>query len=194
MSASTTTTWTPQQAGMLAFLLSEVAFFGTLIMTYVYFLRQSVTSSPGPAEVFDMPLVIGATVCLFASSGTVHMAERALHHGWRRGFLAWWSATIALGAAFLAGTAYEWYTLIGHWGLTISRNMFGSCYFTLVGFHATHVTIGVLLMTTLFGLALRGQITRDHAAGVQLVAWYWHFVDAVWVVVFTLVYIVGRQA
>ena len=86
----------------------------------------------------------------------------------------------------------EWNELISKWGLTISRNMFGTTYFTLVGFHALHVTIGVIMMSIVFGLAWRRQITERNETGVEVVAWYWHFVDGVWVVVFTLVYFVGR--
>jgi cytochrome c oxidase subunit 3/cytochrome o ubiquinol oxidase subunit 3 len=94
--------------------------------------------------------------------------------------------------AFLLGTAYEWNGLIRDHGLTISRNLFGTTYYTLVGFHALHVTIGVLVMLTVLGLALRRQVTVQNASGVQLVSWYWHFVDVVWIVVFTVVYLVGR--
>jgi cytochrome c oxidase subunit 3/cytochrome o ubiquinol oxidase subunit 3 len=102
-----------------------------------------------------------------------------------------WAATIALGVLFLLGTAYEWYGLIAH-GLTIGRNLFGSTYYTLVGAHALHVTGGVTIMLVVLGLALGRQVTAANRAGVGLVAWYWHFVDVVWLVVFTVVYLVGR--
>ena len=178
------------QVGMIAFLLSEVAFFSTLIVTYIIFLGKD-TSGPTPA-VLSLPLVICTTICLLSSSGTIHMAERSLHAGSRPGFFRWWSATIALGVLFLLGTAYEWYNLITREGLTINRNLFGSTYYTLVGFHGLHVTAGVILMLTILGLAARRQITGDRPAAVQLTSWYWHFVDAVWVAVFTVVYLVGR--
>ena len=100
--------------------------------------------------------------------------------------------TIVLGALFLLGTMWEWRELIGTWGLTISRNLFGTTYFTLVGFHALHVTIGLTVMSIVFGLARRNQISTNNAIGVEVISWYWHFVDAVWLVVFTLVYLVGR--
>jgi cytochrome c oxidase subunit III len=179
----------PGQAGMLSFLASEVAFFGTLIMAYVFFLRQTVASTPSPKEVFYLPLVLAATACLLSSSVTVHFAEKALHAGNRSLFVTLWGLTIALGACFLAGTAIEWHDLIFTHRLTINRNMFGTTYFTLVGFHAFHVTVGLVALTTILGLALRGVL---HPQPVQLMSWYWHFVDAVWVVVFTLVYVVGR--
>ena len=120
-----------------------------------------------------------------------HLAERTLGRGDQGGFLRLWAATIALGVLFLLGTAYEWYGLISR-GLTIGRNLFGSTYYTLVGAHALHVTGGVTIMLIVLGLALRRQVTTANRAGVGLVSWYWHFVDAVWVVVFTVVYLLGR--
>ena len=99
----------------------------------------------------SLPLVIGMTVCLLSSSVTVHLAEKSLRSGARSAFMRWWSATILLGIAFLAGTGYEWTTLIGRHGLTISRNLFGTTYYTLVGFHALHVTVGVIVMLILLG-------------------------------------------
>jgi cytochrome c oxidase subunit 3/cytochrome o ubiquinol oxidase subunit 3 len=180
----------PPQWGMVTFLVSEVAFFSTLIATYVSFLGRPL-DGPTPA-VLSLSLVIGTTVCLLSSSVTAHFAERALRGGSRTGFVALWSATIALGVAFLAGTAYEWNELISEHGLTISRNVFGSAYYTLVGFHALHVTIGVLILLVVLGLVLRGRVTSSHPLAAELTSWYWHFVDGVWVVVFTVVYVVGR--
>jgi cytochrome c oxidase subunit 3/cytochrome o ubiquinol oxidase subunit 3 len=180
----------PVQWGMVAFLMSEVAFFGTLIATYLSFLGRP-QSGPTPA-VLSLSLVIGTTICLLSSSVTVHLAEGALRGGAWAGFVTWWSATIGLGVLFLVGTAYEWHDLISEHGLTISRNIFGSTYYTLVGFHALHVTAGVITLVVVLGLVLRGQVTASHPVAAEMTAWYWHFVDAVWVVVFTVVYVVGR--
>jgi len=182
------------KAGMLAFLLSEVAFFSTLITTYVVFLRETKAADPGPAQVFkdDMPLVLAATICLLASSVTIHLAEGALHRGRRDSFLGFWGLTILLGATFLACTAKEWYKLINHFGLTISRNMFGSTFFTLVGFHAAHVTVGLVILSIIWLLAWRRDVSAQNPTGVEVVSWYWHFVDGVWIVVFSLVYLIGR--
>jgi cytochrome c oxidase subunit 3/cytochrome o ubiquinol oxidase subunit 3 len=180
----------PVQWGMVSFLLSEVAFFGTLIATYLSFVGKE-QSGPTPA-VLSLRLVIGTTICLLSSSVTVHLAERALRAGAKSRFLALWSATIGLGVLFLAGTAYEWNTLISEEGLTISRNVFGSTYYTLVGFHALHVTAGVAILTIVLGLVVRGEVTPSHPVAAEMTSWYWHFVDAVWVVVFTVVYVVGR--
>lgn len=179
------------KVGMICFLISEAAFFSTLLMGYIYFLRQTIASDPGPNQVFHMPLVLAATACLLSSSLTVHLADLALRRGARGRFLALWAATIALGVVFLGGTALEWRELIGTYGLTIGRNMFGTTYFTLVGFHAAHVTAGVIMMSIVLGLALR-RAGAVSATGVEVVSWYWHFVDGVWVAVFTLVYVIGR--
>jgi cytochrome c oxidase subunit 3/cytochrome o ubiquinol oxidase subunit 3 len=177
----------PAQWGMLSFLLSEVAFFSTLITVYLTY-SKSVDSGPTPA-ILALPLVIGTTICLLSSSATIHMADKAQRGGNVSGFKLWWFLTIALGIVFLAGTAYEWYGLIQKHNLTISRNLFGTTYYTLVGFHALHVTVGVITMLIILGLALReGQRPRP-GTDVELVSWYWHFVDGVWIVVFTVVYL-----
>lgn len=182
---------TARQYGMLSFLVSEVAIFSTLIVTYLFYLGKD-TVGPTPAEALSLSLVLCTTACLLASSATIHKAESSLEHGTQQGFLIWWLATILLGALFLAGTAYEWHELITQHKLTISRNLFGTTYYTLVGLHAIHVTVGVAVMLIVFGMAASRQVTRASRAGVQLVGWYWHFVDVVWLVVFTVVYLVGR--
>jgi cytochrome c oxidase subunit 3/cytochrome o ubiquinol oxidase subunit 3 len=175
---------------MISFLLSEVAFFSTLIVVYRVYLGAE-QDGPTPA-VLSLRLVIGTTLCLLASSVTVHLAVKSLSAGERSAFVRWWSATILLGGIFLAGTAYEWRELVVFHGLTLSRNLFGTTYYTLVGFHALHVTVGVVVMLTVLGLALSRLVTSENRGGVELVSWYWHFVDVVWVVVFTVVYVAGR--
>jgi cytochrome c oxidase subunit 3/cytochrome o ubiquinol oxidase subunit 3 len=184
------TSLTPTHWGMISFLLSEVAFFGTLITTYLHFLGKD-TVGPTPA-ILSLSLVIGTTICLLSSSLTVHLAEGQLRGGAQGAFRFWWLATIVLGVAFLGGTAYEWYGLITHNHLTISSNLFGTTYYTVVGFHALHVTGGVIAMLIVLGLALRGEMTASNHVGAQVVSWYWHFVDGVWIVVFTVVYLLGR--
>ena len=184
-------TLSPGQWGMLSFLLSEVAIFSTLIISYLFYLGKDVVG-PTPAEALKLPLVLCTTACLLASSATIHLAERTLERGDQGGFIRWWAATAVLGVLFLLGTAYEWYGLINHYGLTISRNLFGTTYYTLVGLHALHVTGGVMALLIVLGLALARQVTSANRAGVGLISWYWHFVDGVWVVVFTVVYLVGR--
>jgi cytochrome c oxidase subunit 3/cytochrome o ubiquinol oxidase subunit 3 len=176
---------------MISFLVSEVALFGTLIVTYIFYIGRD-TEGPTPAKALSLSLVLWTTACLLASSGTVHVAERRLERGDRGGFIFWWLATIVLGAVFLVGTGFEWHDLIYRQGLTISRNLFGSAYYTLVGLHACHVTGGVTIMLIVLGLFLGRLMTSANRGGVGLVSWYWHFVDVVWVVVFTVVYLLGR--
>ena len=180
----------PVRWGMLAFLLSEVAFFSTLVVAYISFMHAA-DGGPTPA-VLSLPLVICTTICLLSSSATIHQAERRLRGGGQAAFLFWLAATMLLGVLFLSGTAYEWYDLITHEGLTISRNLFGTTFYTLVGFHALHVTGGLIAMAIVLGLAIRGRISASNHLGAEMVGWYWHFVDGVWIVVFTVVYLIGR--
>ena len=184
-------TLSPAQWGMVSFLTSEVALFSTLIVTYIYYLGKDIVG-PTPAEALSLTVVPYTTACLLGSSGTIHLAESRLKRGSRGGFIGWWAATIVLGALFLGGTGIEWHDLIVGHHLTISRNLFGTTFYTLVGLHALHVTGGVVLLSLVFVLALRRRVTTVHRTGVELVSWYWHFVDVVWVVVFTVVYVVGR--
>ena len=171
--------------GMVAFLVSEAALFSTLIVVYLTFLGKDAVG-PSPHEALSLPLVIGTTICLLSSSATIHRAEGRMRRGDIPGFRRWWAATIGLGLAFLMGTGYEWFELIARHGLTIDRNLFGSTFYTLVGFHGLHVTAGLVGLLVVF---LVGPIRRG---AVELVSWYWHFVDGVWVVVFSVVYLYGR--
>jgi cytochrome c oxidase subunit III len=179
--------------GMASFLVSEVAFFGTLIVTYVAFMGRDVVG-PTPAEALSLPLVVVSTLCLLSSSVVIHAAERALQREEPGIFCFFLAATIALGIAFLALTGVEWHGLITEHQLTIGRNLFGTTYYTLVGFHAFHVTVGVIVMLIVLGLTLGRRITPAHRTGVTLVGWYWHFVDAVWIVVFLVVYVASRSS
>jgi cytochrome c oxidase subunit III len=179
------------QWGMISFLVSEAALFSTLIVVYLSYLGRD-TVGPTPAEALSLPLVLCTTLCLLSSSVTVHLAERASRLGDHARFCRFWAATVALGVIFLLGTAYEWRELIVRHELTISRNLFGTTYYTLVGFHGLHVTAGVLVMLVVLGLTLARRVTVGNQLGIELVSWYWHFVDAVWIVVFTVVYVFGR--
>jgi cytochrome c oxidase subunit III len=176
----------PGQWGMLAFLVSEAALFSTLIVVYLTFVGKDVVG-PTPRESLSMPLVIVTTICLLSSSGTIHRAEEQLRSGEAAGFRKWWLATIGLGILFLAGTGYEWFELITRHHLTLSRNLFGSTFYTLVGFHGLHVTVGLVTMLVIFFLR-----PGPNSRAVGLASWYWHFVDAVWIMVFSVVYLYGR--
>jgi cytochrome c oxidase subunit 3/cytochrome o ubiquinol oxidase subunit 3 len=187
---------TAQQWGMIAFLVSEAAFFSTLLMTYLWYLGRDIVG-PTPAEALSLPLVIGNTIVLLSSSVTIYLAERSLQSDGsivrpRARFCWFWGATIVLGVLFLGGTAYEWYDLMVRHHLTISRNLFGTTYYTVVGFHGLHVTAGVVTMLILLGLGLRQEVSASYHKGVELASWYWHFVDGVWIAVFTIVYLIGR--
>jgi cytochrome c oxidase subunit 3/cytochrome o ubiquinol oxidase subunit 3 len=176
------------QVGVLGLIASESAFFACFVVAYLLYLGR-IRTGPG-VEVLEVPWL--GTACLFSSSATVALALRALRRARGAAFLAWWALTIALGAAFLVGTGLEWHRLIVHEGLGISTNLLGTTFYPLVGFHAAHVAVGVLLLAVVAAIALRARLEPRHAEPVELVAWYWHFVDAVWVVVFTTVYGIGR--
>lgn len=179
------------RVGMIAFLCSEVAFFSTLLVTFATFLREDAAASgPTPQNSLGFGLVLPNSICLFASSATVVMAMRALRNGNSSAFVGWMLLTIALGVEFIVGTGYEWHGLIEDKGLTIRTNMFGSAFYTLVGFHAFHVTLGLMCLTLMLVLFLAGKISAENNEPAELVSWYWHFVDGVWGAVLTLVYIV----
>jgi cytochrome c oxidase subunit III len=175
--------------GMLALILTESAFFSIFVVAYIFYLGKSL-SGPYPKEVLSPPIL--NTVCLLSSSFTIVLAIRALRAGAIRTFAIWWFITFALGAEFLAGTALEWRRLIYHDGLTIGTNLFGTTYYTLVGLHALHVTIGLLLILLVLLLTMCGYMNERHVERTDVLSWYWHFVDAVWVVVFITVYVIGR--
>jgi cytochrome c oxidase subunit III len=185
-------TWTLPYRGkvaMASLIIAEASIFTIFVVAYLFYLGKSLTG-PTPAEVLETPIFF--TICLLSSSITIHFAGRSLERKNRLAFLTLWSLTIILGGLFLFGTGMEWHRLIYEHGLTISTNLFGTTYYSLVGLHAFHVTAGLLMLTIvlIFGLARR--VGEDQFRRVDVLALYWHFVDAVWVVVFTVVYIVGR--
>ncbi|QDU47266.1 Cytochrome c oxidase subunit 3 [Symmachiella dynata] len=180
----------PKKVGMACFLCSEAAFFMTLLVGYGLYLGRDLTG-PTPAEVLSMPLVIVNTILLLSSSITIALAMKRYEKSEFGQFRLFLGLTIFLGAAFIVGTGIEWKGLIEDHGLTISRNLFGTTFYTLIGFHATHVTIGLIMMSTLLGIQAAGRLGTDSPAA-ELISWYWHFVDGVWIVVFCLVYVFGR--
>jgi cytochrome c oxidase subunit 3 len=174
--------------GMLSFIIAESAIFTIFVVAYLFYLGKSITG-PTPQNVLEVPIFY--TICLLSSSVTIHLAGKRLARVQSTAFLLLWLLTIALGATFMFGTAQEWRRLIYEHGLTISTNLFGTTYYSLVGLHAFHVTLGLVMLTAVSGLVVAGHI-RTQAARVNVLSLYWHFVDAVWVVVFTVVYIIGR--
>jgi len=177
------------RVGIVALIVAETAMFTIFVVAYLYYVGKSLTG-PTPAEVLDLPVLI--SILLWSSSMTIHLAVRALRGGRVQTFLRWWFLTILLGALFLTGTGREWYRLIVDHGLTIRTNLFGTTFYSLVGLHASHVTVGLILLLTVAIFASLGKVQREHEPRLDVLAYYWHFVDAVWVVVFTVVYIVGR--
>ena len=180
------------KVGMASLIFMESALFSAFLVTYLYYIGKSPTG-PQPMDCLELGLVTINSICLFASSATVVFAVRALSRGSLKGFQVWMLLTILLGLEFLVGTGLEWKKLIEVQGLTIDSNVFGTTFYTLVGFHAFHVIVGLVLLTGTFMLALCGCIKPERdTERVEIATWYWHFVDVVWIIVFTLVYFVGK--
>lgn len=167
---------------------AEAAIFTIFVVAYIFYIGKSVTG-PQPKDVLHAPIFY--SICLLASSLTIHVAVRKLVTGKMAAFANWWLLTIVLGGTFLYGTAHEWVHLIYDEGLTVSTNLFGTTYYSLVGLHAFHVTMGLLALSTVALFHFAAKLRRAHAEQLEILSMYWHFVDAVWVVVFTVVYVVG---
>jgi len=175
--------------GMTCLIIAESAIFVIFVVAYVYYIGKSLVG-PTPHDVLDIPVV--ATVCLLSSSITVHFSVHDLRGARVRRSAGWLAATVLLGGIFIGFTAYEWYDLIYHRGLTIRTNLFGTTFYSLVGLHASHVIVGLIMLSLTLVFALAGKVNQRHAERLEVLSLYWHFVDAVWVVVFTVVYIIGR--
>jgi cytochrome c oxidase subunit 3/cytochrome o ubiquinol oxidase subunit 3 len=174
---------------MFALIVAESAIFVIFVVAYLFYLGKSLTG-PTPKQVLEAPIFY--SICLLSSSITIHLAVKALRAGNVGSFRAWWFGTIVLGATFLYGTAHEWHRLIYKDGLTISTNLFGTTYYSLVGLHGFHVIVGLICLSTVMAFALLGDVQQQHTYRVDVLSLYWHFVDVVWIVVFTVVYIIGR--
>jgi cytochrome c oxidase subunit 3 len=190
--AATSAAWqlpTRRKAAVAWLIVTESAMFTIFVVAYLFYLGKSLTG-PSPAQVLETPVI--STLCLLGSSVTIMWAAGAFRRMHVARFRLWWMLTIGLAAVFLAATAAEWRRLITVHHLTISTNVFGTTFYALVGLHATHVIVGVTLLTLVLALSLTGKVRQAHAEHVEMISWYWHFVDAVWVVVFTVVYVIGR--
>src|SRR6201987_630249 len=184
--------WTLPYRGKVAMaclIIAESSIFTIFVVAYLFYIGKSLTG-PTPRDVLETPIFF--TICLLSSSLTIHYAGKFLQKGERSAFLSLWSLTILLGGLFLFGTGQEWHRLIYEHGLTISTNLFGTTYYSLVGLHAFHVTAGLIMLLTVAIFAFAGRVGREQSQRIEVLSLYWHFVDAVWVVVFTVVYIVGR--
>ncbi len=177
------------KVGMWCLIIAESAIFSIFVVAYLYYAGKSL-SGPTPSQVLRVPVF--NSICLFSSSFTIVMAERAIARGLVKMFAAWWFVTIALGVIFILGTAREWYHLIYGEGLTIRSSLFGTTYYSLVGLHAFHVIVGLIGLSIIMIFAVLGYVKQEHADRIAVFAMYWHFVDAIWVVVLSVVYFVAR--
>ena len=177
------------RVGMIGLICAETSLFLVFVVAYLFYIGKSI-NGPYPKDVLELPVF--NTVCLLSSSISVGLAVRALRRGGMALGGVWFLVTMALGAEFLVGTAREWYRLIVTHGLTIGTNLFGTTFYSLVGLHASHVTIGLVILTLLCVFSFTGGLRGEQVERAEIASWYWHFVDGVWVVVFTVVYVVGR--
>lgn len=177
------------RVGIIGLIVAEISLFGVFVVAYLYYIGKSL-NGPYPKDVLDLPVL--STICLLSSSISVALGARALRRGSVRRSGGWLFVTVALGAIFLAATTREWYRLIYRHGLTIGTNLFGTTFYPLVGLHATHVIAGLLMLGLCCLFAFSGALRPAHGERVEIVSWYWHFVDGIWVVVFTVVYVIGR--
>ena len=177
------------KVAMASLIIAESAIFTIFVVAYLFYVGKSL-SGPTPREVLETPIFY--TICLLSSSLSIHLAAKSLARDRVSAFVGLWLLTIALGGSFLYGTAQEWHRLIYEHGLTISTNLFGTTYYSLVGLHGFHVTAGLIMLLIVAVFALAGRVRAEQSRRVEVLAMYWHFVDAVWVVVFTVVYVLGR--
>ena len=177
-----------RKVAVISLIVTESALFTIFLVAYLFYMGRSL-NGPYPSEVLTFPLM--ATIALLSSSVTIVFSEMALHRGNKAAFHVWWAITIGLGAYFLWFTGMEWKHLIFTENLTLATNVFGTTFYSLVGLHASHVIIGLFLLTLILILSLLGKIPADHREHIEMISWYWHFVDAIWIVVVTVVYIIS---
>jgi cytochrome c oxidase subunit III len=173
---------------MWCLIAAESAIFTIFVVAYIFYIGKSQTG-PQPKDVLHTPIFY--TFCLLSSSLTIHIALRRMAAREGAAFGRWWIATILLGGTFLFGTGREWNHLITVDGLTISTNLFGTTYYSLVGLHAFHVTVGLIALSMVAIFYFSGRLGSEYLERLDVLSMYWHFVDAVWVVVFTVVYVIG---
>jgi heme/copper-type cytochrome/quinol oxidase subunit 3 len=173
---------------MWAFLGSDCMFFGSLIGTYLVYRGRSHVG-PTPGELFDIPYTSVSAFALLMSSLAMVLALAAIQRGDIRRLKIWLLAVAGLGLIFLGGQVYE-FTTFGAEGLSLQVSTFGTSFFVLTGFHGTHVFFGVVWLLSIFMLAVRGEMTQARSLDVEIAGLYWHFVDIVWIIIFTVVYLI----
>jgi heme/copper-type cytochrome/quinol oxidase subunit 3 len=178
-----------EKLAMWAFLGSECLLFGALISTYFLYRGRSAADTPQPIDIYDIPYTSVSSFVLLMSSLTMVLALSAIQRGDHHRLRIWLTATALLGASFIAGQVYEFTAFIRE-GLTIKTNLFGSSFFVLTGFHGVHVTLGIVMLLSLVGMSMRGKLPQAKSEVVEIAGLYWHFVDIVWIVIFTVVYLI----
>jgi len=173
---------------MWLFLASDCLLFGSFIAAYLLYRGRSIVG-PYPEDLFDIPFTSVSAFILLMSSVTMVLALAAIQRGNVRNMRIWIFTTAVLGTLFIGGQVFE-FTEFNHEGLSLSTNLFGTTFFVLTGFHGAHVTVGVLILMSLFVVSMRGGIQQKDSMVVELAGLYWHFVDIVWIVIFTLVYLI----
>ena len=184
----TSTGLSNEKIAMWAFLGSECLLFGALISTYLLYRGRSIVG-PYPHDVYDIPYTSVSSFVLLMSSLTMVLALAAMQRKDQRRMRVWLLTTALLGATFIGGQVYE-FTVFYRAGLSLHENLFGSSFFVLTGFHGAHVTIGILMLLSLFTISARGKLAENRVETVELIGLYWHFVDVVWIVIFTVVYLI----
>ena len=190
LSTRTNTRISNTKLGMWVFLGSECLLFGALISTYLLYNGRAL-SGPTPHDVYNIPFTSVSTFVLLMSSLTMVLAVSAAHRGEEQRLRLWLTTTAILGASFIAGQVYE-FTAMYREGLGYTTNIFGSAFYTLTGFHGVHVTVGIILLLAMLGMSLRGKLPAEKAEVVEVIGLYWHFVDVVWIVIFTVVYLIHK--
>lgn len=185
---ATTTGLDNRKMLMWVFLASDCLFFGSLISTYMV-MRSTSLVGPFPGDIFDILYTSVSAFVLLMSSLTMVLSLSALQRGDHKNTRIWLLATALLGAVFLGGQYYEFTVFVAE-GLTLSQNIFGTTFFVLTGFHGTHVAIGVMMLLSMYGASVLGKLPQSSSLNLELVGLYWHFVDIVWIVIFTIVYLI----
>ena len=173
---------------MWAFLGSECLLFGALISTYLLYRHKSV-SGPTPHSLYDIPFTSVSSFVLLMSSLSMALAVAAIQRGDHRRLRVWLSTTALLGSIFIGGQIYEFTSFIRR-GMTIKTNVTSGAFFVLTGFHGVHVTLGIIMLLSLVNLSIRGRIPQSKAEVIEIAGLYWHFVDIVWIIIFTVVYLI----
>ena len=187
----TSTGLSHEKVAMWAFLGSECLLFGALISTYLLYKGQSLKGTISPKDVYDIPYTSVSSFVLLMSSLTMVLALAAIQRGDQKRLRIWLLATATLGLTFIGGQIFEFTTFVKE-GLGLTTSPFGSAFFVLTGFHGAHVTIGILMLLTLFSMSTIGKLPQEDALKVEMIGLYWHFVDVVWIVIFTVVYLIPR--